>query len=289
MSEIEPRDDAEVDGRLRSEGERWRAARAGCPTPDMLLARRSESLDEDVRRRLGAHLAGCEDCTRLVRDFEELRLDEPGAALEERVLSRVFASRRSRWAPWMGLAAAVVLASGFAAVWWARSRPAPDPASATTRAAVEHEAAPIVALWSIEPAPVRVPLSSLGVPRSGNGASGSRAAALIDALAPYQAGDYAGAISGLERVVRDHPADPEGFLYLGVSHLMAGRAAEAINPLETARALAPANRRDEIDWYLATAEQRAGNADASRGRLRALCAGGGAFRSAACAAEATLK
>ena len=280
--------DDELDDRLRREGAQWRAARRECPGPDVLLARTSESLDLHLRDRLERHLATCIDCARLAADFEALALDEPDAAVEARVRSRLSPPRRARPAIWLGAAAAVALASMLTASWWSRPSRAPHPASAVVDTPRPTEASPVMALWAIEAPVVRVPLSSLDVPRSGNAGS-SNAAAIVDALAPYQRGDYAGAIVALERVVRDQPEAADAFFYLGASYLMADRPAEALAPLARARSFSPAHRHAEIDWYLATAEQRSGRPAASRARLAAICAGAGPFQARACASASTIK
>jgi tetratricopeptide (TPR) repeat protein len=280
--------DLELDARLRREGARWRTARSECPDPDVLLARTSESLDTDLRDRLERHLASCADCARLAADFETLALDEPDADVEARVRSRVSPPRRERRATWLAAAAAVALASTLGALWWSRPSSVPESAPAVVETAPDPDDAPVMALWAIEAPAVRVPLSSLDVPRSGSaGASG--AAAILDALAPYQQGDYAGAIVALENVLRDRPEAGEASFYLGAAYLMADRPAEALSPLARARSLSPASRHAEIDWYLATAEQRSGRPAASRARLAAVCAGSGPFQAQACAAASTIK
>lgn len=284
---VSPLDD-ELDDRLRREGALWRTARRECPGPDVLLARTSESLDADLRDRLERHLATCTDCARLAADFEALALDEPDAAVKARVRSRLPPPRPARPAIWLGAAAAVALASTLTALWWSRPTRAPEPASAVVDTARRNEAAPVMALWAIEPPPIRVPLSSLDVPRSGNAGSSS-SAAIVDALAPYRRGDYTGAIVALERVVRDRPEDGDAFFYLGASYLMADRPREALAPLAQARRLSAPHRHAEIDWYLATAEQRSGRPAASRARLAAICAVAGPFQARACASASMIK
>ncbi len=89
MSEHESMTENALDALLRQEGALWLEAREGCPHPDLLVARGSELVDEDTRRRLDAHVAGCDACARLSAGLADLRLAEPDAAMEQRVLSRV--------------------------------------------------------------------------------------------------------------------------------------------------------------------------------------------------------
>lgn len=290
-------DDGDLESGLRREGDAWRSLRTACPDPDLLMARRSEALDPPLRARLDEHVSTCEHCARLDRDLEATLspgADDDGAA--SRVLARVAPRRPARVAPWLGLAAGVILAAGLTALWWSRSVPAHAPSIPQTvevapapAAPTIVEAPPVVALWMIEPAAVRVPLSALGTPRGGESAADEGTAALIQALEPYQQGDYAAAAGRLEAFVGQHPDHPEAVLYLGVSYLMADRPARAAAPLERARALARPDRRPEVDWYLATAEQRMGRTEASLARLRELCAGRSRYRTLACAAENALE
>ena len=66
-------------------------------------------------------------------------------------------------------------------------------------------------------------------------------------------------------------------------------AAGAREALDRARALGVADRADEVEWLLATAEARIGRLDEARARLTALCDSSGAFKTPACEAKATLR
>jgi hypothetical protein len=288
MSEHESMTGNALDALLRREGSLWREAREGCPHPDLLLARGSELVDADMRRRLDAHVAGCDACARLSAGFDDLRLAEPDAAVEQRVLARVTAPGTPGWR-WLPMAAAVVLVVGAAALWWRMASPSPATRVASTLqpGAMERPSgggtiAP-VALWSIDVAPVRLAIGSLDASR-GQGSGSQVTPGLIDALAPYQSGDYAAAVQQLARVVQAHPDSTEASFYLGVASLLANRPSEAIAPLGVASRHAAGERRDAVEWYLATAEQRTGQPDAARTRLSALCRATGAFQTRACGA-----
>ena len=295
MSEFAQPGESAMDARLRQHGEALRAERAGCPHPELLFARQSEALDAELRSRLDAHLSTCAACRQLADDVDSLDLSEPDAAVEQRVLARLGGTTRTgKSAGLLALAAGLLLASGVGVTWWysrtvtpVAERPSASQAVAESPQ-VPEASTPVAALWIITPAPVRVPLSSLGVPRGGDG-PGADGLALVEALAPYQLGDYVAAIARLSAVVRDFPESGEAHFYLGVSQLMAGQAEPAIASLDIAATRLPAARQAEAEWYRATAEQRAGRTDQARSRVRALCARPGDFHAQACAAEASLK
>ena len=296
MTEVDPGQNRAIDERLRREGAAWRAERSGCPPPDLVMMHGSEALPDDVRDRVEQHMATCDACQRLAQNFDKA---ERGSEAE--VESRVFArlSRPAGWTPSraLGLAAGVLLASGLAGLWWVRlgtgpmehaSGNAPSGSAATSAPGVATPSVH-VALWTITPAPVRVPLSSLEATRGPEAAAAEQGRALLVALEPYQAGDYRAATSRLEAFVGQYPAGADGFLYLGVSYLMADRPVEAIAPLERAAALKPEPERREAEWYRAAAEQRSGRRSDASARLSALCQTPGAYQANACAAGATLK
>lgn len=296
MSEFDQAGESAMDARLRQHGEALRAERNGCPHPELLFARQSEALDADVRDRIHAHVATCLACRRLAEDFDGLGLAEPDAEVEARVLARVTRSSRPSQAGLLSLAAGLLVASGLGVTWWYTRGNAPTfapPVASQAPAAAAPTAAPppaaVVALWTITPAPVRLALSSLGVPRSGGTGATPSGDVLVAALAPYQLGDYTGAVARLLAVVRDFPESGEAHFYLGVSYLMAGDTMQAVESLSHAASRLPPARRAEAEWYLATAEQRAGLTDSARARVRSLCALAGDYQTAACAAEASLK
>jgi tetratricopeptide (TPR) repeat protein len=285
---------------LRQEAAAWRLARSGCPDPDLLLARRSELLDADVHAALEDHIASCDACARLVADVESMKLDATDRAIESAVLARVL-QRGSPTKSWrLPLAAAVVIGCGAAIAWWMRApaalTPAPPRVAVNTPtasppphggAAVDKPVTTAVTMWTVEALPVRVPLSAVGVSRSAENRAAS--AALVDALAPYQAGRYADAVPALQEVARSHPESGEAALYLGVALLLADQPGEALAPLELAARQVETARRADVEWYRATAEQRAGRTSAARDRLAALCAAAGGYQQRACAAAQALR
>jgi TolA-binding protein len=298
VSNLDPRQDGTTDERLRREGAAWRGERLSCPPPDLVMMHGSEALPDDVRARLEQHLETCDACRRLARSFDEAARGSEGD-VERRVFERV--KRGTGWTPSRGLmlAAGFLLAGGLAALWWVRSgatnsnhvAASPPSLSSPTTSPAPVATAPSnqVALWVITPATVRIPLSSLEATRGSDGVAAERSRALLAALEPYQSGEYGAATSRLEAFVQQYPFAADGFLYLGVSYLMAERPVEAVAPLQRAAALKPEGERREVDWYLAAADQRSGRLSDAKTLLAGVCQAPGAYQANACAAVATLR
>ena len=275
-----------------------KTARPGCPDPDLLLERRSELMEPDVRSALDTHLASCDACAQMAADLDALKLDVPEGTVETEVLSRLQPRRQSLTFWRVPLAAAVVIGCAGSIAWWMRTPTfAPDGAStsAPVGATVDRTAdkpadtppSTVVAMWTVEALPVRMALSDVGVTRSAEGRNPS--AALLDALAPYQAGRYADAIPPLREVAGAQPDSGEAALYLGVALLLADQPRDALPPLERAARQVEASRRADVEWYRAAAEQRIGQTTAARNRLDALCAAAGPHQQRACAAGQALR
>jgi hypothetical protein len=274
-----------------------KTARPGCPDPDLLLERRSELIEPDVRSALDTHLASCDACAQMAADLDALKLDVPDGTVEAEVLSRL-QSRRPSLTFWrVPLAAAVVIGCAGSIAWWMRPAAAPTsapdgatvgkPAASAVPVAPAAPVAPVVAMWTVEALPVRVPLSAVGVSRSTTSSQAS--SALVDALAAYQIGRYTDAIPPLREVAGAQPDSGEAALYLGVALLLADQPRDALQPLERAARQVEASRRADVEWYRATAEQRVGQTTAARNRLDALCAVAGPYQQPACAAGQALR
>jgi hypothetical protein len=270
-----------------------KTARPGCPDPDLLLERRSELMEPDVRSALDTHLASCDACAQMAADLDALKLDVPDGTVEAEVLSRLQPRRQSVTFWRVPLAAALVIGCAGSIAWWMRTPTvpvvpgAPAPSASAPGATVDRPVAAVVAMWTVEALPVRVPLSAVGVSRSTKSSQAS--SALLDALAAYQVGRYADAIPPLREVAGAQPDSGEAALYLGVALLLADRPRDALPPLERAARQVEASRRADVEWYRATAEQRIGQTTAARNRLDALCAAAGPYQQRACAAGEALR
>jgi tetratricopeptide (TPR) repeat protein len=112
---------------------------------------------------------------------------------------------------------------------------------------------------------------------------GDRAAASTDSMALYEAGDYQGALTGLEDRLRRDPNDPVMRFYAGVCRLALGHAREAIVDLETVAQTADEDLRAPAEWYLALAHLRANDLAEARTRLQRVAARNGFYRDRAAA------
>lgn len=281
---------AALDSRLRDEGAQVRALRAGCPPPELLLARDAEALTAGARLHLDAHVAICDACRRLADDLARLDLDVAGPDAEARVRARVLGGAvHRRLGALLPIAATLLLACALA-VQALFDRVAPeappiaDAVSTPDRPSMPPD--PNAALWAIAAPPLRLALSSLDQTRSGDRTATD---ALVGAAARYRAGDYREAGERFAAVATTTPSSGDAQFYLGVSRLLAGAPRDAIAPLTAARTLLPTARSREVDWYLATAEQRSGAHASARARLDALCQRDGVFREEACAAARRLR
>ena len=239
-----------------------------CPAPERLWAGARGELPPAEVEPLALHVGDCGACAeawRLARDFGT---------------PAVYAAPARAVPVWMPAAAVIVLASGLALFYVSRTGPPSD-----TPATV---AAPPSFTIPIEKAPIRV---STRYALTWRGADEGRLflEALKQALEPYERGDYAAAITALQLLQAKYRDTTEPAFYLGVSQLMTGNAAAAIESIEHARDLADNEQLEDVTWYLAAAYERAGRRTDARRVAQAVCDAKGARAAAACAASAALE
>jgi len=286
------------DGGLRQQyRELARAEAAGSvhPSEDDWVRFADDAMTDGERARLVDHLAVCVACADVYRVVEQVRTGATSVA------PQAWSARR--WggfqASYVLVAAAMMAIAVSGTLWVMRGRgPAiqdqtasnPTPLPAPEVAAPSAGAPPAVAaraprLWAALPvAPaVTLPASLTLVMRGTAPDSQAFLSAFGAAIAPYREGRYAEAAAALGGVTRAFPDVPEGWYYLGVSHLLAGSPAAAIDPLE--RAVPSSVVGDDAAWLRAVALERAGRTDEAAAALRTLCAGAGPARQRACEAE----
>ena len=120
------------------------------------------------------------------------------------------------------------------------------------------------------------------------GAGNPVLSSLMNAVAPYRAGDYAEASRRLDAFTRAHPKVSDGWFYLGASRLLSGEPQSARPAFAEAARLTPGARRDETAWLDATAAARSGAIVDAKKTLSALCDQPGPFKARACDALNTL-
>ena len=163
----------------------------------------------------------------------------------------------------LALAAAAVLVTAVVLRMRAPQLPASiatTPGAATTSTPA---AAPSFVLTLDKP---DVKLTATALVRRSTG----RDARFVDDVAPalnaYRAGDYQTAAAAFVRVQTQYPDAVEIPFYLGVTRLFLDDAAGAVSSLEAARRVADGTFSADVSWYLAVAQERAGNNDQRRAR-----------------------
>jgi hypothetical protein len=290
---------------LADQLEAIRRRHAADPPLDLLMAARAELLPAQIQQHVAHHLehsawsralvAGVEEATgtqaidphseqRMWRRVQELTKSEPAARVSRAL------------PPWLygatALAASIVVAivigrAGSAPAPVESAPPAPPRAAlAPPRAAVAEPPKAAEPLAFSKPA---VKLSAAALTwRSGAGV-GTFQHDLKPALEAYRQGDYAAADALFTSLGQSYPRAVEVSFYGGVSRMMRGDFTGAISPLAKALDLNEAAFAEDIAWYLAVAEQRAGREADALKRLTGLCAAAGPLAPQACAAENSLR
>lgn len=258
-----------------------------CPAPELLMPAVEGTLPDPLRGRVLSHLQHCNTC-RSLADALASADTQPTVEESDRILARIASSKRSTRGWYRPLAAAAVFVIVAGGAWLTQfDRQGPVmPAPPVAPATAAKVAAPVFVLALEKPA-IELPPGALVV-RSA--ASDPYAAALSTALEPFRRDDYQHAIQQLTALRASHAEEPFVNYYLGVSYLMAGRASEAVGPLERARTDGTGATwlRVEASWYLAVALERAGRRDAAAGVLTEICGTGDARRQEACGALGSL-
>jgi TolA-binding protein len=167
-----------------------------------------------------------------------------------------------------------------------RIHPAAPAPTATPAGTPSAAAAPSFVLALDKP---DVRLTANALVRRGAGHSATFVEDVAPALNAYRAGDYQTAEREFERIAPQYPDAIEVAFYQGVTRLFLNDAAGATTALESARRLGDETFAAEIAWYLAVADERAGNLVSARAELTTLCAGSSDYRARACDASARLR
>lgn len=275
---------------LRNAGaafERWVAAHADCPPPDLLRAAQCEALPEEMSEPVNAHVRGCAACRQLQADFESCGTPELSPPEIQKLYARIQAdagqekARAARagrgflWRPAVALAAIALFAFVLWQAGWFTSK--------TPEIAVVPAPNPVATALVLEKPPVRVPAAAL-VWRGSGGSGQQLMKDLGSAFDSYRADDYIAAEKKFSLLSTQHPQSVEAAFYLGVCRLFLKQTAGAIAALESAQHLADDSFRAEVEWYLGLAYQRAGESEKARNVFSRLCDSQSNYSPRACAA-----
>jgi hypothetical protein len=271
-------DEREIPEDLASELSKMQGATA-LPI-DVLRAAGTGVLPDDLEQAAQSYLSREPRARALVDELNDsAELDELSEArLHARISREAQSIPRTRQTGWYWRAAAAVAAIALAgSAWWiGRSEPpsiaVTSPAAGTAPVGPASQPAPQTFLVPLERPEIRISLRAM----TWRGAAPENPvlAALKPAFDAFRAGDYAAADRAFTEVGGRYPNLVEVALYQGVARLFLGDITGATASLQAAETIADAAFEHDVAWYLAVAEERAGNAAAARTRLERLCARG---------------
>lgn len=189
---------------------------------------------------------------------------------------------------WAGAAIAASIGGAVFVTRW-------TPMSRERKAPVAVPSAAVIA--ARDPSRFRLPLERPSIAEPSAAEAGAADAgdrrryleAFSGATAAYRSGDFVAASRAFERISNQYPSAAGAAFSLGVSKLLAGDAAGAIDPLTAAKRLSTGPAEDDARWYLAVALERADRRDAAAAALDDLCERSGARKASACAAASSLR
>ena len=277
---------------FEASGEEMRARREGCPSPDLILAARSEVLPEEISKKILLHLETCSSCAVLARDMVDPEIADPNADEQARIKERIDEESKVRkaafgwrwvWSRILPASAVIVLLVG--GFLWYRGQHVSRSENATATAP-QNAPVPAESVFKLEKAPIRLSAASLLLWRGGKERYERD---LANALEPYRRDNFSEAASRLQQVTRKYPESAVAHFYLGVSEMFLNRDAEAIENLKKAQELHEESLEREMRWYLGLAYQRSGDRAKAIGELEELCGNPGAYSAQACAGVQQLR
>ena len=275
---------------LQQELDAMRARHHGGPPLTLLRAADVDALPEPLQTDVAGELARHRWHRALIEGAAEAETGLDRAS-EDRLLARIHAEAASSaparvlrfpraWRPVLALAAAAVLVTAVVLRMRAPQVPANIATTPGATTTATPAGAPSFVLTLDKP---DVKLTAMALVRRSTG----RDAKFVDDVAPalnaYRAGDYQAAAAAFVRVQAQYPDAVEIPFYLGVTRLFLDDAAGAVSSLEAARRVADDTFSADVSWYLAVAQERAGNRTAARTELDALCGGQSSYARRACA------
>jgi hypothetical protein len=229
-------------------------------------------LTEQDREAFEEHYFECARCFDELRMLQTIRDVLPGATRES---ESNWTHGVTRWAPAVGLAAAVVLTVGMVLLMrLSSSSNPPEPTKSASPSEVQIPGAPN----RPQPEPATTPelsfeqLARVDPPRYEpvklRGAPDEATQRFVRGMEHYRKADYAGAVEGLRAAAELDPDAPEIRFFLGVSHLMLRQDDAAIDRLRATIALGDSAYLEEAHWYLAKALLRRKDVGATETQLK---------------------
>jgi hypothetical protein len=243
-----------------------------CPPLELLRVHGQSVLPDEIESRLNIHLVQCQVCRMLLDDLS--CINEPGLtqAARERIRKNVpvpqttSPARRFRWYVASAIAASLALVAVFLSSGRFQQKSSPQvPTSPTTNS----EPVTQLNLQVAKLAPPPTAESGLVFRGAVSGADPD-ADELAPAFAAYNKDDYSLAVSRFAKLASRFPRSDIPILYLGVSQLLEGDNAAAVESLAQAEQLAKPSRKDAATWYHAVAAVRVHSPDAPL-LFRSLC------------------
>jgi hypothetical protein len=280
---------------LGLEFELVRRRHAADPPLDLLQAARAEVLPEPLQHDAARHLEQ-DPWTRTLADD----LAGNDAALtkedEDRLLRRIHTARAAetstrgwRWLlpPAFVFATTTVLVAAAILTMWVVRQTAPVQPVQRADATVAATRQDKVFALPLDKPPITLSVAALTW--RGPGDNSSLSDQLRPGLAAFRANDYATADQELARAAVAFPKAAEPLYYQGVARLFLNDITGASDSLSAAVRLADPSMLPDVTWYLAVAEERAGNMTAAREHVTAVCKSPSTRSAQACTALAKLQ
>jgi tetratricopeptide (TPR) repeat protein len=236
-----------------------------------------DGLSDEDRNAFEEHYFECARC------FEELQaLQAIQAELRRPGADNEVSTRRSflRWAPAVGLAAAVVLAVGVV-VWMRPSQPSRLPEATTTGQpspgqTSETPQQPQQPGRAVTPEPSLEQLARVDPPRyeppTLRDVPDEATARFLRGMERFGKADYVNAVEDLRRAAESDPDAAHIRFFLGATHLMLGQVDAAIDRLRATVALGDTPFLEDAHFYLAKALLRQKNVNAAQTELKTVVA-----------------
>lgn len=285
------RDEREGLAGLEKQVEAMRRRHRDDPPFELLRAARGDALPPDLQAAVSEHLSDSAFSQTLSdglgQDDEPLLTKEESDRLFARIVKEAGrAPQSARGWGWFRSAMIGATALAAASVMWfvVNRQPAVQPLAPPESTVAVAQPPPLPPfLLPLEKPDVRLSMAALTW-RGTATADNQLLADLKPGLDAYRQGDYATANRELTALDARYPKTIEILFYQGVSRLFVNDLQGAIASLTAADALGDRMFADDVSWYRAVAEQRAGNVAGARARLEVLCRAKGDNAARACTA-----